>query len=237
MSGDGLRTQVETFADGLSETVRAVLGEVGPLTATASPDGFGVTTSDPGGYTLTRGGAPFLHLRARFTCGWDGSRRYVRVDRSEIHLIHAGTTRPVIRYEYDAGTSDRLPSAHVHVHTDDPHVVGLLAAGDGQTQRARRHTKKAEKGKAQHGDVHLPLGGSRFRPVLHLAVEEFGVDAAEGWREHLADGREAYRRTQTRAVARDAPEEAAELLQSLGYTVQPPPGGPPGDRLDRLREP
>lgn len=237
---DDLLEQVESFAASLTATLRAVLADVEPLTATTAPGGFGVTTADPAGYSLTRAGQPFLRLRVRFVCGWDRHRHFVRVDRSEVHLLPADSTRPVIRYEFDGGTTDRIPSAHVHVHTDDPNVVGLLASDAGQSQRARRHAKKAAKGKAQHADIHLPVGGPRFRPtledVLQLAVEELGCDAQDGWHHHLADGREEYRRKQTRTVVRDAPEEAVAALERLGYTVTPPPAGGPEDRRDRLRE-
>lgn len=243
MSRDDLRAQVETFADGLSETLRAVLGgDLPSLTATEDAESrFGVTTTDPSGFTLTRDGEPFLTLRVRFTCGWDGPQTFTRVTRSEVHLYPHGITRPVIRYEYESGSTRSLPSAHVHVHTDDPHVVDLLATSGTSTLRARRNAHKAAKGKAQPADLHLPLGGSRFRPaledVLHMVVNEFGVDAAEGWQQHLADGREGWRRIQTRAVTRDAPEEAAEALRALGYEVSPPPAGAPDDNRARLREP
>lgn len=162
------------------------------------------------------------------------------MDRSEIHLLPEGETRPLIRYEYAPDTSDQIPSAHVHVHTDDPRIVETLAGAGSRTSRARRHAKKAGKGKAQTADLHLPLGGSRFRPaledVLHMVVEEFGVDAQDGWYHHLAEGREGWRRIQTRASVRDAPEDAADALRDLGYVVQPPAAGPHPGKPERLRE-
>lgn len=167
-------------------------------------------------------------------------RPFPRAVRSEVHLTPYGETRPVIRYEYEAGSARSLPSAHVHVHTDDPRVVALLADSGTRTVRARRNADRAAKGKAQTADLHLPLGGSRFRPaledVLHMVVYEFGVDAEDGWQHHLANGREGWRRIQTRAVVRDAPGEAVAALRALGYEVSPPAAGAPDDNRARLRE-
>ena len=46
-----------------------------------------------------------------------------------------------------------------------------------------------------------------------MLVEEFGVDADDSWRQHLADGREHWRRVQTCAAVRDAPGEAVAVLR------------------------
>ena len=43
--------------------------------------------------------------------------------------------------------------------------------------------------------------------------------------QHLADGRESWRRTQTKAAVRDSPEDAASVLRDLGYRVDHPEGG------------
>ncbi|WP_191563455.1 hypothetical protein [Janibacter melonis] len=245
MTGDDLHTQVRAFADNLTSTLRAVLGDTDEeLRATQlEADRFLVETVSPAGFALTRsGGERFLRLRVKLRCGWDSQRVYPRVDRSEIHLVpDTGDTQPLIRYEYDARTSSSIPSAHLQIHTDDPRIGDALRLAGDRTKRSRRRAKGADERHYETSSLHLPLGGTRFRPaledVLQMAVEEFGVDAADGWQAHLEDGREAWRRTQTRAVVRDAAEEAAGLLRHLGYTVDPPPGGPPDDRLDRLREP
>ncbi|WP_068400308.1 hypothetical protein [Kribbia dieselivorans] len=69
-----------------------------------------------------------------------------------------------------------------------------------------------------------------------MAVEEFGVDHEPRWVESLEAGREDWRRIQTRAAVRDAPEDAAKTLESLDYTVIRPEGGPPLGSPDRLRK-
>ncbi|CAM2813274.1 MULTISPECIES: hypothetical protein [Dermacoccus] len=88
-------------------------------------------------------------------------------------------------------------------------------------------------------ELHFPLGGARFRPaledVLQMLVEEFGVDAVDGWRKHLAQGRERWRRIQTRAVVRDAPDEAVATLRALGYLVTEPEGEVLDANIKRLQ--
>lgn len=74
--------------------------------------------------------------------------------------------------------------------------------------------------------LHVPLGGSRFRPCLEDFVQfliyECAFDSCDGWRTVVEDGRERWRRRQAAAVVRDAPDEAVRVLRNLGYTVQKP---------------
>jgi hypothetical protein len=46
-------------------------------------------------------------------------------------------------------------------------------------------------------------------------------EKSEGWRRAIHEGRERWRRTQNRAVVRDAPCEAVAALEAFGYTVIP----------------
>lgn len=241
MTADGLREQVEDFAERVNNTLRSVLGNlVEPLEAThLGGTRFVVETAADAGLTLAKDGEPFLALRVRYDCGWDGPEQFTRVNRSEFHLIRYGETRPLIRYEYNHDAHPHRPIAHVHVHTDDPRILDVMADAGSATRTGRKRARDAAKGKAQHADLHLPVGGPRFRPaledVLQMAVEEFGCEAEGGWMERLEHGREGWRRIQTKAVVRDAPQDAAEALSSIGYEVTPPAGEHPGDTVHRLR--
>jgi hypothetical protein len=88
-------------------------------------------------------------------------------------------------------------------------------------------------------EVHFPLGGRRFRPaledVLQMLVEEFGIEAVEGWEHRLQSAREAWRRSQIKAAIRDAPEDAAIALRELGYNIAPPDEAV-ADNEDALRQ-
>lgn len=242
MSDDDLREQVEDFAGRVNTTLRGVLGDlVEPLEATRLRGTlFVVETTDDSGLTLTKDGEPFLALTVRYECGWDGPETFTRVNRSEFHLLPHGETRPLIRYEFSQSAHRHRPIAHIHVHTDDARILEVMAQAGSATRTGQKHAARAEKGKAQHADLHLPVGGARFRPaledVLHMAVEEFGIDCQPGWIERIEAGRDDWRRIQTRAVVRDAPEEAAAALESLDYVVSRPPAGAPTGSPDRLRK-
>lgn len=90
-------------------------------------------------------------------------------------------------------------------------------------------------------DVHFPMGGHRFRPcledVLHMLIEEFGIDRQSETFQALEEGRIAWRRKQARSVVRDDPESAVNALRQLGYDVDwRHESGEPPVRWDRLRE-
>jgi hypothetical protein len=78
----------------------------------------------------------------------------------------------------------------------------------------------------QVSDLHFPLGGPRFRPcledVLQFLIEEFSIDHEDTAREAIEEGRRTWRRYQTGAAVRDCPQEAARVLEILGYKVEPP---------------
>ncbi|KJL37751.1 hypothetical protein RS81_03509 [Microbacterium terrae] len=77
-------------------------------------------------------------------------------------------------------------------------------------------------------ELHFPVGGERFRPsvedVVEFLIRQCGVDHVSGWEEHIYEGRELWRRMQFRAVVRDLPAEAAEILRSDGWTIAAPDG-------------
>lgn len=233
-----LSDRVTEFAAEVTRTVQAVLGDTEvDLTATVLEDRFTVSTTSPSGIELRVEGHPLLRLRVKFECGWDTPGKFMAIDRSEFHVLACGDREALFRYEYlRAGTVKGLPGAHLQIHGHrDALTYAMTRAG----QRSRRARRRSRTPTPSMSELHFPLGGARFRPpledVLHMLVEEFGVDAADEWQQHLADGRETWRRTQTRACVRDAPDDAATVLRDLGYTVVPPPDGSAPDSLDRLR--
>lgn len=107
MTASGLQQQVGDFARVVDATLCAVLGGSAHLQATTDEgDNFVVTTTGEG-VPLTKAGQDFLKLRVSFLCGWDGPQRFVRVDRSEIHLLPHDSTRPLLRYEFSQKALNR----------------------------------------------------------------------------------------------------------------------------------
>jgi hypothetical protein len=168
-------------------------------------------------------------------CTLDGYRRYLTVDESKIGLELPGTrAEPLIRFEYTRSANRGIPAAHVQVHAHRDEIVHLASL------RSRRRAKdRADRGEVTRlSELHIPLGGHRFRPcvedVLEFAAEELGIDAVETWRDAVKAGRESWRRKQTATVVRDCPEEAVRTLVDLGYQIEPPAAGAAPVRVDRL---
>ena len=80
-------------------------------------------------------------------------------------------------------------------------------------------------------ELHLPVGGRRFRPsleeFLNFVIAECGFRGKPGWEPILLRRRQEWLFKQTAAAARDYPEAAAKSLEELGFSVTPPTGFSP----------
>lgn len=112
-------------------------------------------------------------------------------------------------------------------------MMAMAIAGRSGTNR-RKNLFSGFPQTAQMSRLHFPLGGHRFRPgledVLQMLQTEFGAEVGPTWAGQLGRARAHT----AAAVVRDCPSEAVRVLSELGYTVAPPPSGPPPDRLERL---
>ncbi len=99
---------------------------------------------------------------------------------------------PLIRFHYLRGRS--IVPAHIHVHAERGVITAVRAFG-GTPLPAKLH------------DLHLPVGGRRFRPsmedVIEFLVEEWHVDPQARWRERLEEGRRRWEAIQLAAALRD----------------------------------
>jgi hypothetical protein len=151
------------------------------------------------------------------TCRPDSTGKHLAVDGSKFWLVSTKDRSPLIRfeYEYDARTT---PHSHIHVHAERGTLSHLLT----RTRRDRAHDMSA---------LHLPTGGSRFRPdledVVQFLIAECGVDKVAGWKQAVKERRAEWRAIQTRAAVRAMAPVAAEELRVAGYTVIPPEDGEP----------
>lgn len=242
---ESLADLTERFAADLRSTVRGVVpggpGTFDVRPPTASPDSHLIVEQDPPkGIPLAVDGVVVLRLRASFDCGWDHTGRFLAVRRSTMSVAAEGADEPLFRYDFDAGSDDKVPSAHLNVHGHrDELVFAMMAAG--HRLRGRARTSAVRRGQVPRvSTLHFPLGGHRFRPsfedVLEMLVREFGLDTRPGWRAAVCSGRTRWRAVQLRAAVRDDPAGAAEALGDLGYAVRPAPGhGPPPPGLPRAQ--
>ncbi|WGP07716.1 hypothetical protein QFE97_08090 [Bacillus subtilis] len=235
-----LETQATDFAQRLTKTVRAVAPQCDPFKALniEGTPRVSVRQNPSVGIPLAVGGQPFLNLKVDYRCCLDRDGDFLAVEKSKIEVVPMAGTGPIFRYEYDRN-SGKVPSAHMHVHAHRDAFTFLMAKAGQSTRRARLRADANAVPSLQ--SIHFPLGGHRFRPcledVLETLIEEFGVDKQEGTMAALKDGRAEWRRTQTRAVVRDDPASAIDVLRNLGYDVEwASEGDPPSVRWDRLQQ-
>lgn len=207
-------TSLESFGREFANDLQALIRKtLGTSRAVRSVKHRGRTVVRPGSnkpvaVPLKYDGQTAAKLLFRYEIGLDSSGRYPAVRTSEIHLLSAATNRPVLRYEY-LWNSNRAPSAHWHVHGENTEFGRLL----GQKGPARGRLE----------DLHLPVGGIRFRPALEDVIEflivDLKFDREKNWRAAVKSGREKWRTTQLAVAVRDSPDHAAEVLRELGYDV------------------
>ncbi len=179
-----------------------------------------------------------LTLRAMYWCCADVSGKYLTIEKSEFHLGLIGAPDPLLRYEYERNMrrSSHLPAAHlqIHAHRDETTWLMLHAAEARPLSRWRKNKIP------RLSELHLPLGGDRYRPCLEdvvtIAINELGARARSGAWKALEEGRSEWRRLQLKAAVRDAPELAAEVLRQEGWTVRATKKSLRRERTHRLGE-
>lgn len=233
---DGLKRQAQEFADNLTLTVRAVTPRCEGFKATFSGTRLLVRQVPGTGIPLTFKGGPLLTLKASSSCVWDLENEFLAVNDSKIEVLTTTGGQPLFRYEY-LRSPDTVPAAHLHVHAHRDAMTYVMT-------KVGRTTKRPQQRGSRDGiptlqDLHFPLGGHRFRPVLEdvleMLIDEFNIDHEDGAREGLAEARTVWRLTQTKAAVRDAPGAAVEALRSLGYRITPPEPAPVTRHKGRLR--
>lgn len=235
-----LSSQVGAFTHEITQTIQSVLGrQETTLRATLLDDKFTVTTPRDALIGLHVAGEPLLDLKVRFECGWDYPQRYMAVHAAEFHVFAHANAQPLFRYEFVKKPSESVPSAHLQIHAHRDAFTWAMTSAGRRSKRSKARSRQVLTVPPSMSEVHFPLGGRRFRPaledVLQMLVEEFGIDAADGWRARLAEARSRWRRAQIKAAVRDAPEDAAEALRGLGYVVTHA-GALPADNPDALRQ-
>jgi hypothetical protein len=151
-------------------------------------------------------------LEVTASCVWDSESRYLAVERSQFTLAADLDRTPILRFDYVRNMNVR-PHSHIQVHGHRGAMSHLLS-------RAAHPTPH------DLASLHLPTGGSRFRPcledVVQFLIEECRFDCVSGWKAHIEAGRERWRRKQVAAAVRAVPSEAARVLSELGYAVTMP---------------
>ncbi|MGH3545386.1 MAG: hypothetical protein ACRDPW_05625 [Mycobacteriales bacterium] len=203
---------VGSFASEVQALLDAVLPGKRIVRVEEQGQSFMVKT-DPLWLPLTVKDEPLAELRVWLACCADSSGDYLAVAESAFVLRSTLDREPLVWLEYDRAART-APASHWQVHAERGAFSHLLA-----------HAKA----KAPHdlSSLHLPVGGARYRPCiedfLQFLVCECGVDRhTNTWKNAVEAGRQQWRMRQIRTLVRDAPTEAAHVLEKLGYRIDPP---------------
>lgn len=127
-------------------------------------------------------------------------------DKRDDHALIVG-----VDFARDPG--NKYPGSHLHVSGGRDDLDRIYGGNERKVRKLR--------------DLHLPVGGKRFRPTLEDLIEfmilEEMVTPRDGWEAVVQEHRERWEILQTKAAARKHQEAVAEVLRSKGWTVDPPP--------------
>jgi hypothetical protein len=210
-----LKRQVEEFAQEMDELFTEALPNLpDPVVDVLAHElRYELSAGAEGkGLPLFVAGKEVATLKASLRCRLDSVEKYLAVEQSSFVLLAKLDRMPVIRFDF-VRDMNMAPTAHVQIHAHRGALSHLLSQADHPTP----HDISA---------LHIPVGGSRFRPcledVIQFLIQECRFDSKPGWRIQVEKGRERWRRRQVAAVTRDVPEEAARVLEELGYSLTRP---------------
>lgn len=216
-----LLDQATTFGDTLSALLVDSLPGAPGMELTTKGTRASLTpigqTEKSGGVPLFASGERLAWLRVDVLCRLDATSEFLAVDKSKIWIVADVDATPIFRFEY-LYDAQWVPHSHIQVHGERGALAHLLS----QTGHPRPHSMSA---------LHLPTGGSRFRPnledVLQFLISDCRFDSLPTWESAVERERAEWRRVQTRTACRALPEEAAAQLVKMGYSVTAPAGGHP----------
>lgn len=146
-----------------------------------------------------------LCLSVLNTLNLDDSGEWLATSKSRYMLQRCDDTKEsIITYEYMREPPNNFPEAHFHIHGESDMLQNMLDA--------------CGRNKDKPADLHLPVGGRRFRPCLEDIIEfcilEQLVTPRDNWRDTLKKSRDLYYDQQLRAATRRAPDIVTEALKS-----------------------
>lgn len=223
MSRD-LEAQARAFAAQTSELLNGTVADGIRISSITAPSGAtvmgrGVTraTPDPQPIPLGMSGKKCVWLYLQHSFGWDPEQVYLTMTQSTLSLYSSegmDDEHLVLGMDYIREPTNRYPGSHLHVHGDRDDLERIYLGDDRDSRKLR--------------DLHLPVGGKRFRPTLEdmiefVITEEMAVPRL-GWDAVLADHRQRWFTIQLKAAVRREQNLAADALKEAGWSLTPPPG-------------
>ncbi len=179
--------------------------------------GYGIAKNSPAlkaiPLRLTRAKAD-LYLNAAFTLSLDDQEKYLMVTKSIFGLYLEDDFKSLlVHWDYERNPSDGYPRGHLQIDGVSDNFNSLLEIRSNGSMNGHVRTKLA--------DIHFPVGGRRFRPVLEDVIEFLIfhdlVDSRQGSTEVIQESREEWDEIQAKAAVRRFPEAAKSQLMDMGF--------------------
>lgn len=155
----------------------------------------------------------FLYLLYSYELDPEGV--YLTMTKSTMSLYTSPQmedARLIVGIDYARNPKNQYPGPHLHVAGERDDLDAIYLGDERKTRKLR--------------DLHLPVGGKRFRPTLEDLVEfmvtEEMVDPRPGWKQVVETHRAQWENTQLKAAVRRNQEAAADALSKAGWAVTPP---------------
>ena len=177
--------------------------------------GYNVSEVNPVGdcVPLTISKSPArLYLSVLHTLELDDSETFLTTNKSTYTLQDDDDTAAILTYDFVRDPPNEFPEAYIHVHGQSEALIRMLRAGG--------------RDKSKPADLHLPVGGRRFRPCLEDIIEfcilERLVKPRGSWQKALNKSRDEYLDQQLRAAVHRSPDKAVAALRRDGWQVIEP---------------
>ena len=219
---EDLETQARRFAAETSELLNGTVADGVRVSALSTASGHTImgagvkkTQASPDPIPIAPSGSKalvFLYLIHSYELDPEGVYFTMSSTMSLYTSTEMEDDQLIVGIDYVRNPSNEFPGSHLHVagHRDDLDSIYL---GD------ERKTRKLR-------DLHLPVGGKRFRPTLEdliefMVTEEMVVPRPQ-WRRVVDDHRDRWTRIQVKASTRRYQDDAAEALREAGWELTPP---------------
>lgn len=221
---NGLDTQARDFADETSELLNKTITtgiRISPITVPngRSLMGMGLTRKvlTPTPIPLARHAASarvWLYLFHSYALDKEGV--WLMMTKSTYAVYSTADMLDdslVLSVDFSRDPVNEYPAAHLHVAGDRQDNLTAVCGGAGRRETVLRN-------------LHLPVGGKRYRPcledVLEFVILEGMAEGHDGWQNEIEAHRTNWYDRQLRAAVRRDQDAAASALESAGWSVVPP---------------
>lgn len=165
-----------------------------------------------------------IPLGTASACVWLYLQHSYGLDPEGVHLtmtqgtislyssVEMGDDDLLLGIDYVRESPNQYPGSHLH-------VAGVRGDLDRVYRGDQRKSRKLR-------DLHLPVGGKRYRPTLEDMIEfvvtEEMATPHEGWLDVVLEHRRRWELIQLKAAVRRDQEDAAEALRAEGWSVSAP---------------